>query len=236
MKSKEEHLTERDNNLIEAVQMFEKEWISTYPDELTLAGTFTYSKKHMKRMKRMLNNYNSLFYRATCTPKRQIVAAIIAIIIGFNTVMISSVEAREFVHDFVIEVYEEFSNVTFSNDSAASEIVERYEPRYVPTGYSVDVVENGNKAIYIDYINEDGEIISFEQALISESELGIDTENSEVESVMVNQTEGFIVFNKDCYSLHWSDSEYRYNLIGIEKDEIIKMAESLKIISGGVLW
>lgn len=236
MKSKEEHLSGRDKNLIEAIQIFEKEWISTYLDELELAGKFTYSKRHIKRMNRMLNHHDSLFYRATCTSKRQIAAAIIAIIIGFNTVMITSVEAREFVHNFVIEVYEEFSNVIFSNDSAASEIVDCYEPSYVPAGYSVDVVEKGNKAIYIDYINEDGEIISFEQAIINESELGIDTENSEVEIVVVNQTEGFIVFNKDCYSLHWSDSEYRYNLIGIEKDEIIKMAESLKIISGGVLW
>ncbi|MFI3215030.1 MAG: DUF4367 domain-containing protein [Eubacteriales bacterium] len=230
MNSKDECLAEKNKNLIEAVQMFEKEWISTYPDELELAGKFTYSKRHIKRMNRMLNNHDSLFYRATCTPKRQIAAAIIAVIIGFSTVMITSVEARAFVINFVIEVYEQFSDVLFSNDSAPSEVVDYYEPSYLPTGYSVGFIEDDNKEIYIEYINEDGEIITFLQAIISEAGLGVDTENSEVGLVTINQTEGFIIFNKDRYSLHWSDTEYRYNLIGSEKDEIIKMAESIKII------
>lgn len=229
MKSKNDALTEKDKNLIEAMQMFEKDWIATYPDELELAGKFTYSKRHTKRMNRMLKNHDSWFYCATCTPKRQIAAAILVVLISFNTVMLTSVEARAVVVNFFVTVYETFSDVLFPNDSAPTTIEDYYEPSYVPEGYSVDLIDEGKIEFWIDYVNGNGEIISFVQGSLNKADLGVDTENTEFEIIAISGVEGIIVYNKDYYSLHWSSGEYRFSLVGNNKDEIIKMAESLKI-------
>ena len=229
MKSKNDALTEKDKNLIEAMQMFEKDWIATYPDELELAGKFTYSKRHTKRMNRMLKNHDSLFYRATCTPKRQIAAAILIVLISFNTVMVTSVEARAAVMNFFVTVYETFSDVLFPNDSAPTTIENYYKPSYVPEGYVVDTVEDIDIEFWIDYVNGNGEIISFVQATLNNADLGVDTENTEFEIITISGVEGIIVYNKAYYSLHWSSDEYRFSLVGNNKAEIIQMAESLKI-------
>jgi hypothetical protein len=63
LKSKNDALTDKGRNLIKVMEMFEKDWIATYPDELELAGKFTYFKRHNKKMNIMLKIYDSWFYR-----------------------------------------------------------------------------------------------------------------------------------------------------------------------------
>jgi len=229
LKSKKDALTDKDSNLIKAMQMFEKDWIATYPDELKLAGKFTYSEIHNKRMKRILNNDNSWFYRVTSTHKRRIAVAVITVLVVFNTAMITNAEARLFVSNFFVKVYENCSDILFPNDAAPSEIVDYFKPAYIPKGYHVESIEDMEIEFWIDYTDHNGAIISFIQATLDGADLGIDTENSKLESITINNTEGVIVYNKGRYLLSWSDGEYRYHLMGDDKAEIIKMAESIKI-------
>ena len=228
MKNYSDFEFEKDKNLREAVMLFEKDWISKYPDELELAGKFSYSIKHRKRMNRLLKNHDTLFFRATSTPKKQIAAAIITLLIGFNTLMITNVEARAIVVNFIIEIYESFSDVIFPNEEAPNEIIDIYQPSYLPSDYKIDFIHTGTVEYWVDYKNSNEEVISFTQATLNDASIAMDTEGSEIETLPINNTEGIIVFNKDYYSLHWSSGEYRFNLLGNNKKEIIKMAESLE--------
>lgn len=230
MKTGNDALTDKDKNLMEAADMFQKNWVAKYPDKAELDGKFTYSKRHIKRMDRLLKNYDSWFYRATCTTKRQVVAASVVILIGFNTLMITNVEARAAVINFSVEVYERFSTIVFQNEETTpNTIIDFYEPEYVPDGFEKTNSENLQIFCKTTYERGDEQII-FNQTILSEAKVHADSEGSTVENIMINEEAGVIIYNKGYYTVFWSNGIYNFDLFGKDKDDILNMARSIKII------
>ena len=81
---------------------------------------------------------------------------------------------------------------------------------------------------FIEYTNEDGNIIMFEQSLGDNSQVGIDTENTETEIIEVNTYSGIYFENKGFKTIIFSNDTYVFLLTGnLEKSELIKIAESI---------
>ena len=60
--------------------------------------------------------------------------------------------------------------------------------------------------------------------------LNIDTENAEVESTSVNGLDAFFSTNNRVNILVWSDNSLKFSIDGtVSKDEIMKIAENLKL-------
>ncbi len=58
----------------------------------------------------------------------------------------------------------------------------------------------------------------------------IDTEETELETIAINGCEGFFYSNKGINNILWNDGYYGFIISSsIHKEEIIKIAESIKI-------
>ena len=81
---------------------------------------------------------------------------------------------------------------------------------------------------FIEYTNEDGNIIMFEQSLGDNSQVGIDTENTETEIIEIKTYSGIYFENKGFKTIIFSNDTYVFILTGnLGKSELIKIAESI---------
>ena len=82
---------------------------------------------------------------------------------------------------------------------------------------------------FITYKNEDGEEIIYKQSKITNGTSIIDTENAEIEDMLINGYKGQLILKNGTGNLIWFDDEYFYSIRStIEKEELIKMGESIK--------
>ena len=78
-------------------------------------------------------------------------------------------------------------------------------PEYTPKGFSI-LEENINDYVYsIIYVNENNEEIFYEQRIISQGEVLLDTENIEVETIEVDNQAIILFTNKGVNQIYWSD-------------------------------
>lgn len=151
--------------------------------------------------------------------------------IGF-AITFTTVDAFKItVINFIIEQKEKFSLISLSennNISVPTELNEKYFPHYLPEGYEINSTFINDGGVEISYINKNDEIFIYSY-FDKNSKAGINTENTTETSVLINGLEGSI-FSKDGYRiLVFKSDEYIFIIEGhIEKEEIIKIAKSIK--------
>ncbi len=224
---------ELDDIIMQGITEFTEEWIDTYPDPHEIKDEYTFSDRHNKRMERMFEHHDSFFYLITRTPKKAIASSFIALILATSVIIATNSSAQAFATDFFTNIFKEFTDIFFVVENELEEIEEYYAPSYIPEGYEVDNIDKRKLEFGIEYKNDSDEIIIFDQALPIEFGVMADTEqlkeDETLEEIKVNNEKAILIFNKLDYHLYWNNKQYRFTLIGKEKDEIIKMAESLKI-------
>ncbi len=192
------------------------------------------SYKFSKRFKRKMNK---LIRRENRTPfmksfinhsKRVAVIFLIFVTIAFATTM--SVEAyRVKFFEVVIEVWEEFTSMIFKNNKNINDkkLIPAV-PEYTPKGFSI-LEENINDYVYsIIYVNENNEEIFYEQRIISQGEVLLDTENIEVETIEVDNQAIILFTNKGVNQIYWSDDSYSFTLIStINIEELITITKNI---------
>lgn len=190
-------------------------------DKKILGMIKNYEKKKKRKRNLMLLKRVSL--------KAAIFVAVLTI--GF-AITYTTVDAFKItVINFIIEQKEKFSLISLSennNISVPTELNEKYFPRYLPEGYEINSTFINDGGVEISYINKNGEIFIYSY-FDKNSKAGIDTENTTETSVLINGLEGSI-FSKDGYRiLVFKSDEYIFIIEGhIEKEEIIKIAKSIK--------
>ncbi len=190
-------------------------------DKKILGMIKNYEKKKKRKRNLMLLKRVSL--------KAAIFVAVLTI--GF-AITYTTVDAFKItVINFIIEQKEKFSLISLSennNISVPTELNEKYFPRYLPEGYEINSTFINDGGVEISYINKNGEIFIYSY-FDKNSKAGIDTENKTETSVLINGLEGSI-FSKDGYRiLVFKSDEYIFIIEGhIEKEEIIKIAKSIK--------
>lgn len=214
-----------DDLLYELVPKAEKFLLDQLPTEKEL--NYIFSKVFDNKMKKLLKKNSDKYFMKSF--KKIAVTFLIISSIILTTVM--SVEAlRAKIFKVIKEIYKELTSISFivdNDDSNIDFIV--MEPEYIPKGFDKIDTEKLYSMIFITYKNEAGEEIIYKQNKITNGTSIIDTENAEIENIVINGYKGQIVYKNETNHLIWLDNEYLYSIRStIEKEELIKMAESIK--------
>ena len=159
------------------------------------------------------------------------IAAIFLIIASIILTTVMSVEAlRVKMFKIIKEIFKELTSISFivDNDNANLDFTVM-ESKYIPKGFEKIDTEVLYTMTFITYKNEDGEEIIYKQSKITNGTSIIDTENAEIEDMLINGYKGQLILKNGTGNLIWFDDEYFYSIRStIEKEELIKMAESIK--------
>jgi hypothetical protein len=158
----------------------------------------------------------------------------IALVGIFLTTM--SVEAfRIKLFNIVTEITEKYTKVSIVETESGLDLQidweAYYTPEYIPEGYAYSNSENFGDIKIIFFSDKTDKEIQFSQTPVN-PEYQIDTEKAIIADVTVNGEKGILVEKEGLRTLIWTTGERTFHIIGeIEKDEIIKMAKSLKYFS-----
>lgn len=192
-------------------------WFDSYNKQL--------EKQHQKR------KFSS---RVQLLSKRVAIFFVIAMVGIFVTTM--SVEAfRIKLFNIVTEVTDKYTKVSIveTENGLESQIDwdSYYAPEYIPEGYTYSNSEYFGEIKIIFYSDASGKEIQFSQTPVN-PEYQIDTEDAVVTEVIINAEKGILAQKEGLLTLIWTTNEKTFHIIGeIERDEIIKMAESLEYFS-----
>ncbi|WP_353094133.1 DUF4367 domain-containing protein [Tissierella praeacuta] len=215
-----------DELLYELVPKVEKCLLDQLPSDKELSHTFSKAFKKKKMKKLIKENRDKYFIKSF---KKIAVAFLIIVSIILTTVMsVEALGAKMF--KIIKEIYKELSSISFvvDNDDYSLELIVM-EPKYIPKGFEKTDTEILYTMIFIIYNNKDGEEIIYRQSKITNGTSIIDTENAEIEDILINGYKGQIVLKNGTNHLIWFDEEYFYSIRStIKKEELIKMAESIK--------
>ena len=160
--------------------------------------------------------------------------AMIFLVVGisFTLFLATNVQAREKFFDWIVEKYEQYSIFTpeaINEDYIDKVDIDELKINYIPDGFELDNVQKGKVSMIYKYINIDEQFFYLqinEVMSIAESH-SKDTENAEMESIFIKDSEAFY-WEHDIKYLLWQQNGVECFISGnIEKDELIKIAENI---------
>jgi hypothetical protein len=197
-----------------------------------------FSKAYLRHKKRILAeqkkkqayNYNKIIMN------RMIIAALIAVSIILGSVMsISAV--RESLWETILNWYEKYIDVRFENDIEGAippaTIEEVRKPTDIPDDFEEVILINDFNGVYIEYYKDNEFMFSFQQGLMQDGALWINSENVTVSDIMINGYEAKLSQNNDnpddCQII-WNDGAYYYMICGftLPASQLIDIAISVK--------
>lgn len=220
--------------IYEAFDLYYKEYCKTLPTKEELSHIVIPEKLEAK-MQKLIAKERKFYYYWINTLGKRVAAIILAIILCLTTVTFSVRAIREPVVRFIVETFEKFSNVLFVNDKSENDTVveidfKKIEPKYIPTGYSLDSKFEDVAILNMIFVNSDNTTIMYMQAINKEGVLQANTENVEYEEFNINGYDAIYYSNKGTNTIVISGEKYIFTFEStIEKDELTKMAESIEI-------
>lgn len=192
-------------------------WFNDYNEQLKKQA----QKRKFRSRVKLLSKHVAIFFA-------------IALVGIFVTTM--SVEAfRIKLFNIVTEVTEKYTKVSIVETENSLERQKDwdsyYAPEYIPERYTYSKSENFGDIKIVFYSDTSGKEIQFSQTPVN-PEYQIDTEDAVLTEVIVNAEKGVLAQKEGLLTLIWTTDEKTFHIIGeIKKDEIIKMAESLKLFT-----
>ncbi|HAS92166.1 MAG TPA: hypothetical protein DCS12_08040 [Clostridiales bacterium] len=189
-------------------------------------------RKNIKRIIKEQKNWNDP-KKAGSKKKIRMIILIAAAMIALGGITVAACEPlREWIVSLFVEEYDDHIKVkTFSGSEAdfdVPELNELYEPAYIPDGYELQEEGLDSTMLYMIWINDDGNYVSYYQGLLDDI-TSINNENMTVKDIVINGNNAIISFDDENTIITWSDNKYMHQIVGIiNKDEAILMAESLR--------
>lgn len=197
-----------------------------------------YSEEHIfsdgfkRKMDKLITRQKNPFYNIVNTKVKK-VACIIAVIFiaAFSTVM--SVEAlRNAFKDFFMSIFSDHSEISTVQDEsyALPETIENsYDITYDLSNYDIVYEDSNDFSRNIIYQNNDI-VIDYCQYVKSEFDIGVNTENAEISTVTIQNSEAIYFFdNNNYHHLIWDNEEYVIMISSnIGKNELIDIANSVQ--------
>lgn len=163
---------------------------------------------------------------------------IIMAIILFSTNL--SVEAfRINIINFLVRIQGGYTSIRSGDDSEEyardnSLFInwkDSYVPTYTPYGFKVANITNNTDVKTIEYINEQGDKIWFNQMNLS-STLNLDSEDAKkIEEIYINGNKGLLIEKDNLNTLTWTNEQYLFLILSsIEDKELIKIAKSVNYL------
>lgn len=164
--------------------------------------------------------------------KKVAIILLLATSILFATIMNVEALKTRFIK-IIKEVYDELTSFSFIVENDNRDNLDIHfkimEPEYIPNGFKKIEVDELYTIRIISYENEKGDVIIYQQNYITNGKIILDTEHANIENVKINNYQGQIISKNETNQLVWLSEEYYFNILStLEKEELIKIAESLK--------
>lgn len=223
-------LTVKEKELLyKALDLYSQECFKAYDFEKD--SKLQFSEEFEEKMQRLIRRQRKPYYRLINTAAKRVACIIAALLIAAAGTVLSVDALREGVKNFFVEAYEKFSKVYFEkNDNLTNEIEVYYQPCYIPEGYKKSWSQKDKTSYYVTYTNEEGIEINYFQLCKSGAGINIDTEDAVTEEI----GGGLFVHKEKANrsAFYFSDEKYFYEIVayeGVSKEELIKIAESIKL-------
>ena len=203
--------------------------ISEYEMSIPQMEEHIFSKEFEKKMKKLIGRRQKPYYKLINRAWKRAACVVIAIIM--STTIVMQVEAiRNLFKDFFAYIYDKFSVLQAVNDDNAPETIENiYAITYELHDYEI-IYENYNDyRRNITYKNEDL-VIDYFQYVKFAYDVHLNTENSDIETLLINGTE--MIYFKDNHEydyLIWDNGDYIISISSnIGENLLIEIAESVQ--------
>lgn len=220
------------NILLRAIEMEMNERMNQLPFELpepTLSEKFT---KRIDKLKKR-SKHSRLIKYSIRVAKR--VAILFLTLLTISTITILSVEAlREQLFQFIIERYEEFSQIYFvsttsDHSSQARTLTVVRVPQYIPAGFEQVNFVSDPDFMMIEYEDSKGcLIVYFQEDQSGSGKRKINTEGIHFEEIQINGDTAYFYSNHGVQTLFWYDETALYVLESeLPIAGLIKIAQSV---------
>ena len=206
--------------------------LDSFPDCKTLSEKYPLSKKEerfFKRLEKEMKHGKSL---ARVYLSRAAVIFLCFVSLA-AAVMLSSPTVRAAVKNVFMQWFEKYTLFTFVQTEPAKDdfqSVEDVKIGYIPEGYELGFEDKSSQScIYVYYLNEDGLVVSvFENGT---TDLFPDNERSEYTKMNINGHESWLIYDEANVGGIIIIVGNKISVTvdaNVEKDELIKIAESIK--------
>ncbi len=194
-------------------------------DEMPPCEDVEFSKEHENKMRKL---FAGKVKRKKYIKRIFLIAAVMVVIFSVSVMSVQGLRIR--FMNFILNFTESNTKITYvdEEEDKNSYTVGDIVLEYLPSGFVLDSTRNQGKSAYIEFSSENKYIcLSIRDA---ETITNVDTEKAGAELLMVNDIEVFISQKNDAYILSWNDNLKAFEMMGnIEREEIIKIAENIKI-------
>ena len=195
---------------------------------ITEAIEYQYNKQSVK------GRGYSFLKRINTTPKRIATVAAIVMFAMFSSAMSVSAFREPFI-EMIKTIFSNNVELGFTGDTKDA-IKEVYGISNVPEGFELTKKTINDGAVFMDYEDSEGNIISFSQmTTANDTTVNVDNEQSKNYTVNVDGLEIFITegIRDDIKAAFWAADGYSFNLtyIGdIEVDELTEIISSISVL------
>ena len=222
---------EIDEKLIKAFEIYNKKLCESLPTVEELKD-ITFSESFEKKMQKLIKAQKKSYFYLINTVGKRVAIIVLALIISLTATTFSVKAIRESVIEFITETFEKFTKVTVQNEEYNSDTEIEFVktvPEYIPDGYKVESEIEIDGLYQVYYINREKNSIDYCQELYCGTIKRINTEDIEYQDLLINSYEG-VFYNNGMNTVVFADETYMYTVYGqVSKDELIKIAESIKI-------
>ena len=209
-------------------QLFSEAMSELSDKYITEAIEYQYNKQSVK------GRGYSFLKRINTAPKRIATVAAIAVFVMFSSAMSVSAFREPFI-EMIQTIFGNHVELSFDGDKKDA-ITEVYGIGYIPEGFEPIKESISDSAVFKDYEDSDGNIISFSQMITgNDTTVDVDNEQSKNYTINVDGVEIFITegIRDDIKAAFWGVDGYSFNLtyIGdIELDELTEVISSVYVV------
>ena len=227
------------DKLYEAFDLYSKEFCDTLPSDEEL-GNISFSDEFEEKMRKLIEKQKKFYYYWVNPAGKRAAAIIAALFVGLTAVTFGVKAIREPFLRFIVETFEKFSSIIFMNDddnsgqssiSADAEIeFEAVEPSYIPEGFVLESKIDDLLWFQTTYISSNNKIVTYTQMSSNDAIVQADTEDTTYDKLQINGFEAISYSKNGTNTVVFNSDKYVFTVTGsVDMDEIIKIAESIKI-------
>lgn len=215
----------------ELISMSVKNYAMEYFDtDENMYEEHEFSKKFERKMRRLIRRQKYFYFPSSGISPRRITSTAFSLIILISAAAVSVSAAVYAVRGFIVDKYDDHSDVEIIDYEGAPETIEDVYGIDVPEGFEVvDELEmNENSVMVSVYYEKDDKYIHFIQIIKSEYDFRVNTENDELYPFNIDGHEGYILECGIDMIISWIDDEYAFMInSNIGKNALINIAKTV---------
>lgn len=191
-----------------------------------------FSKEHDERMQEIFKMADKVENKSRKHKQYRQIAAGFALFFCISAFSITQVEAfRLPLVNYFMEIKEKSTLFGTSKEmnTGLTKNHKEYEPQYVPAGFAVLEVHEGDGEIYIQYLNDQKQQVYSYYFFEGIDNTAIDTENTNAVEIKINGNQAYAIQKGEEINILMNRDNQQFCLNGtIPYEEAIKIMESIK--------